>query len=562
MLKKMLSGLVAGAAMFCMVGNAAAVETHYVRIAGASAQGKYWRTAGSTFLTEVMGCQSAAVANILKDADGGGCDTETNTKNGVVKGTNCTDLDNADTNTADDDTIYIHYLEIASYAGCENAPGCLDQDFVDPEECNFTTGECTCSDQGGILPAPVTVGAADVACEDLDQTTYGYENGIETWDNGNGSQEPFGPYDNPLPTGMTNEKPIVVPFAFIANNTVVNSRCTAPTHATAGDSAHKAYDHFWWQCVKGNNYECKPNTDPFIDASNPTTGNVCHGGPYDGWGGVDEDDNLVSNCSYKEDCADTSLTTSEDCIGYYKCVDGLCSGGVNGPDHVGGAQECSKASECPDVDVAGTTCEFVPLDNLSRLQAMLIFSDTVQNWNEFGKAYPDMTIYKCMRHAGSGTHATLTKAVFRQKYNIATSMRVAQDDVFPTVWHYRSSSDLAGDCVDALSGAVGYVDADKQMGKDYGNSHTMKFEGIEPTRMKIKNGEYSFWAEQNVFYDPDCAGDNTSETGLTIISALIDFAKDSSNLREDNFGDTAFFWATKAEMKYTREGDVDQYPHP
>ena len=44
------------------------------------------------------------------------------------------------------------------------------------------------------------------------------------------------------------------------------------------------------------------------------------------------------------------------------------------------------------------------------------------------------------------------------------------------------------------------------------------------------------------------------------MDALFTFAADPSNLREDNLGDTAQYWATQVEMSVTRNGDVDEFP--
>lgn len=539
MFKKVVTGI-AGLAMFCMVGNAFAGDVHY-SIAGASAQGKYWRSAGGAFLAEIYNCQGGtAVADQAEDDEdnAGQCLAKANTKNGVVRGLDCNDADGDGTR----DTIYLHYLEIASEAGCNGAPGCNTENFVNTDTCDFSTGLCACENEAGLavnaeVALPIDIGAADVACEDLNQITIGWEDGRSDFEDDPRAPDTFGPYDSVLGANMVIANPVVVPFGFIANNSVVSSRCTAPGHASAADAAHKAYDPFWNQCVKGNVYACAPNAG--------STTPVCQGGP-----------NNQAACTYKEECADASLSTSDDCIGYYKCgaiEAGKCPAGERA------GLDCSKTSQCPDVAVATTYCENVPLDNLSRLQALLIFSNTVHNWNEFGPSYPDMLINKCMRHAGSGTHATLTKAVFRQKYNVDLRLwntSVPASATGDVVWHYKSSSDLAADCVNELAGAVGYVDADKLLGKAYDNSHQMKYEGIEPTRMNVKNGAYSFWAEQNVFYDTTCH----TAAQQTFMNALFTFAADPSNLREDNLGDTAQYWATQVEMSVTRNGDVDEFP--
>ena len=51
--------------------------------------------------------------------------------------------------------------------------------------------------------------------------------------------------------------------------------------------------------------------------------------------------------------------------------------------------------------------------NITRLMAVLLFSGHIDNWNELGAGYPDQHVTLCMRHSGSGAHATLDYAVVR-----------------------------------------------------------------------------------------------------------------------------------------------------
>jgi ABC-type phosphate transport system substrate-binding protein len=212
------------------------------------------------------------------------------------------------------------------------------------------------------------------------------------------------------------------------------------------------------------------------------------------------------------------------------------------------------------VALENTSCEAVPLENVSRLQVLLLFSGQIKNWNQFGPYFPDLPVVLCMRHGGSGTHATLENGVFRgDAVMVTNSVPVAPN----YIWHHTSSTDLTDSCIEAYPGAVGYIDADKALGiDDTGHIHQMKYQGVEPTRGKIVNCEYNYWAAQNVFYDPDCvetAGDYPSAVRTQIVTDLIAYASDENNLTQALFGERAKFWATQGEMKCAKAND---YAYP
>jgi hypothetical protein len=181
-----------------------------------------------------------------------------------------------------------------------------------------------------------------------------------------------------------------------------------------------------------------------------------------------------------------------------------------------------------------------------------------------------------MRHAGSGTHATLEDGVFRgdgptyvQSSTPATgwipfdpsgcpTYGDAQDPQGPNnpVWHYRSSTDLTEDCVQYYDGAVGYVDGDKVLANDFvDNVHQVKFQSVEPTRDKIKFGEYVYWSAQACYYDDDTVNGTVQD----LADDLMAFAASAQNLAYGPFGEKANFWATGAEMT-VQKGTADAYP--
>lgn len=182
-----------------------------------------------------------------------------------------------------------------------------------------------------------------------------------------------------------------------------------------------------------------------------------------------------------------------------------------------------------------------PITGLSRMQAVQIFSSQVYDWSDFGTTYTAQPIVACLRHAGSGTHATIDKAVM----NPAWGFGLATTEVTggPNVYFNDGSSDLVN-CVKGSgawtgAGAIGYADADQPAS---GNMKRLKYNGVYPNYATIKDGEYdNFWSLQNLYYHgPDA-----------LIEALCAYAGDPAKLPVSK----APYWAATCEMNYMKEHD-------
>ncbi|MDY6905461.1 MAG: hypothetical protein SWH61_12325 [Thermodesulfobacteriota bacterium] len=602
MLKKLIKGIVVAGSVIVLAGSASAATYHVVG-GGASAQGQFWRTAGQAYLNSI-GC-----SNVVLDGETGDAQA-----NAVMRGLTCTGVPGGTGN----DTVYINYIEIASSAGCQNAPGSQPVTVADPSSCTWAGGG-TC----GTASFPMDVGCADVRCTSLDQTTAGYEDGrhgdygkgnksyTENCHNGDcdsswmsfGTSDGYG-WDTSVYTNMVVREGIVVPFGFSVNNKVTKTRCVEPTDPT-GDAVHMAYSKWGWQCVPGAQAcvngtcedgvtSCTQNTRYVMD----TSGNI-----------------VLASGACPVDATRAAAGQSNDCVGYYKCDHGAYysdnpdatvndytgyskTGGecLDGNQGTSLAKTCTTPKDCK-ADIADTECMQQPIDNISRLQALLIFSGQVNNWKAFGPWYPDLPIVQCMRHAGSGTHATLDKAIFRGDRAMITETVAAAyvndymdwaGDPFladwrecevdgvcgtgvntphaaatnhtgeeATVWHYKSSTDLTYDCVDWYDGGIGYIDADKVLGNDdSSHSHTIKLEGVEPTREKVKFGEYVYWSAQQCQYDANVV----PAVEQNIIEGLVAYAANPANLSNAAFGTSADWWATSGdEMRVKKISDI-AYP--
>ena len=517
-----------------MVASANA-GTFEMNMYGASAQFKFWNNLADDFLRDTS-------------ANGGQCGTvvgpaQYDEENGVSMGTGCRDLDG----DGSDDTIIIRYSSEASYWGVAKINGCGTDDaladMADENTCDWTAGTCT-----GTKSVAVNMGASDVDHDKFTGTTSGYEKGNKSYD---GTDNPYtvGPFDGLVPAsklGDTVEEfnPVIVPFGFIVSDSVCTFRCVSPgpwtgDHTTAGSDG-----------------------DNLTNTGGPTTIAA-----YEALGTVGDEHKAYSHFGWGCDPADSDASGhNAACQGQYKCANNVCTGG----DNVGG--QCDDASQCPDVAIEETRCEAVPLDNINHTMAGQIFSGNVDDWSDFGPYFCEGPIQVMMRHEGSGTHATVKDLL--QPYSLATATTLYTNQ-FPgftvnNVIHYESSSDVTKAVCD-FPGAIGYVDADKMLFYDdlndgkmngswaspfgadndaadgYVGCHLAKYDGVEPTRAKIINGEYEFWADQHVYY---CVDDWDDAGYDTLLSAISAFSSDGDNL---TFTD---YWVAQDDMKVTKDRKV------
>lgn len=168
----------------------------------------------------------------------------------------------------------------------------------------------------------------------------------------------------------------------------------------------------------------------------------------------------------------------------------------------------------------GVTIDSISYDNLQ-----LIFSGNVTNWSEIfdadGVAYNDQTLVACMRHAGSGTQASL-EAYLMASPNCSKNNYLSwkQSVGGPDIYFNDGSSDMMK-CVNGYdtwpgTGAIGYADADQVVGAGtpYANTSRIKLNGVPSplnfANMKaaLVNGQYNFYGAQHLYgvapADPLC----------------------------------------------------------
>jgi ABC-type phosphate transport system substrate-binding protein len=176
----------------------------------------------------------------------------------------------------------------------------------------------------------------------------------------------------------------------------------------------------------------------------------------------------------------------------------------------------------------------VPYTNLSHMQAAHIFSGQIWDWSDFNPAVASQAVTICLRHAGSGTHATLNAVVMQNAANIITEE--GDGMLTPTAWFNDGSSDMAN-CVKDNSGSVGYADADQTFAA---NVSRMSYEGVTADVTNIVNGNYPFWAAQWLYVD--------SIVLNSPIDKLATWAGNPANMPLDRRP----FWAAQDEMNVVK----------
>ena len=223
-----------------------------------------------------------------------------------------------------------------------------------------------------------------------------------------------------------------------------------------------------------------------------------------------------------------------------------CTAGLIG-NYATAASQCDTAPAKGD----GVLGAAATITNISREEAVQIFSEQANNWSDFGSYFTAQPIVRCLRHAGSGTHSAFDLTVM----NSGWGSNVAIAETAGSTWFNQASSDEikcingnVGTGTGSLIGAIGYADADQAIGvaATSQNVKQLKYNGFYPTRAAIRNGLYDFYTNAWLY---------TNGTNLSLANSLIAYAKLPANIPASKSN----YWATVREMKFNRASDTT-YP--
>ena len=187
------------------------------------------------------------------------------------------------------------------------------------------------------------------------------------------------------------------------------------------------------------------------------------------------------------------------------------------------------------------------ISNMSRLMATQIFAGQVTNWNQLDTTMASTPIVVCMRHAGSGTVATLDAAVMRGDYPLVTTEVLPTDPLYlaglnPETYFNDSTGTMMA-CIAAKAGAIGYADSDRT---DAGSTR-LTYMGVVGDRAHIKEGQYDFWSAQELYWQ-----NNLPVATLNRISNLVTYVTNAANLPASETN----WWATTSEMGVAKATDL------
>ena len=190
------------------------------------------------------------------------------------------------------------------------------------------------------------------------------------------------------------------------------------------------------------------------------------------------------------------------------------------------------------------------INNMSRLMATQIFAGQVTNWNQLDTTMASTPIVVCMRHAGSGTVATLDAAVMRGDYTLVNTQVLPTDILYlaglAPETYFNDGTGQMMPCIANKAGAIGYADSDRT---DAGSTR-IYYQGVLGDRAHIKEGQYDFWSSQELYWQ-----NNLPAATLALINNIVAYVSNPANLPASEVN----WWATSSEMGVAKSTDL-QYP--
>ncbi len=185
------------------------------------------------------------------------------------------------------------------------------------------------------------------------------------------------------------------------------------------------------------------------------------------------------------------------------------------------------------------------ITNLTTANVRLLFSGQVGDWSDLlaanGQPFDAKPVNVCLRHAGSGTHATLDFAVMRP------AGLIIQESINPGSYNFYFNSGSSDElkCVNQLPGAVGYSDADAILNfSSYPNTTQVTYNGVTANKNNVVNGAYDFWTIENIY---------TANPVPADMQNVCTFIANPANLTFDPY------YATSTQLIYSKSADA-AYP--
>jgi hypothetical protein len=241
-----------------------------------------------------------------------------------------------------------------------------------------------------------------------------------------------------------------------------------------------------------------------------------------------------------------------------------------------------------DCGAVSGSCKSSTIDNISRLQAVLLFSGQILYWSDFGTAngatggyYTTKPVTLCMRHAGSGTLATLDLGIVRGngwgnglvQFESDPAGGSTNPNNLPYVWFNNATGDMkncltwaAGNLTgvtpmatldpNGVGGAIGFMDADNANTASYVQ---IKYNGFAANRINMRDGMYDdFYAVNHMYRNTG----NLNSSQTAIYNTLIGYISNPANINPSTVGaGKSLTYGAATELRVSKQAGGDAtYP--
>jgi ABC-type phosphate transport system substrate-binding protein len=197
------------------------------------------------------------------------------------------------------------------------------------------------------------------------------------------------------------------------------------------------------------------------------------------------------------------------------------------------------------VNKSVTTTGGTTITNLSTAELKMIFAGVIKDWSQLqSAAMTPQPVAVCLRHAGSGTHATMD-AFMRPQTVLKTQLTGTYN-----VYFNDGSSDLMR-CVNGSgswsgTGAIGYADSDQAL-TSYPNTSRITIDNVQPTTANVDDYTHSFTSIQNLYASTANAANNT-------MIDLCTYASQPSTITAVNPN-----WSASCNMKHIKNSNFSNW---
>ena len=241
---------------------------------------------------------------------------------------------------------------------------------------------------------------------------------------------------------------------------------------------------------------------------------------------------------------------------------------------VGGPNAGLQCNDTTAPGFCGTgTCTIGNVDNVSREMVVNIFSGgSAYFWSDFGDGYSvtgktrqvNDYIVACIRHAGSGTVATLDYSVMNKKWGagLAVNAQPTLGGAFETVYFNNGTPDEMN-CINGSGawsgvGAIGFADGDilipaTGLTNPYTSTYAVAYNGFLPERVNVRNGLYDFFTNEWLFINTATYPGGSAQN--TQFNNLIAYASDPTHITAATLQGKANYWTSVKEMKFNKSTD-------